>query len=150
MTLYSFLLLIHIVAAVVGLGASFGMPVLLSTVRTTSQALFAHKASEGIEKYAKVGSITLLVTGLVMGVINPYLFKEVWFIASLVIYIAVQPVVVAILPKKAKLQLEVLEKHQEEELPEEYIKLAKEIAPLHTVMLIAAVVLIILMTLKPF
>ncbi|PMC34470.1 DUF2269 domain-containing protein [Bacillus sp. UMB0899] len=150
MTFYSLLLLIHIVAAVVGLGASFGMPVLMRSVKTVSQAKFALAVSEGIEKFAKVGSIVLLITGIIMAIINPYLFKEIWYIASLVIYVAVQPIAAGLLPKKAKAQMQALENHQGEELPEEYITLAKQSAPLNNVLHISAIILIILMTIKPF
>jgi len=150
MTFYSLLLVIHIVAAVVGLGASFGMPVLMSSVKTVPQAKFALAVSKGIEKFAKVGSITLLITGIIMAIIQPYLFKEIWYIASLVIYVAVQPIAAGILPKKAKLQMETLENYLGEELPDGYNTLAKESVPLNNVLHIAAVVLIILMTIKPF
>ena len=150
MTFYTFLLLIHLVAAVVGLGATFGMPVLMSNVKTVSQAQFAHKVSKGIEKFAKVGSITLLLTGIIMAIINPYLFKEVWYIASLVIYVAVQPITAGILPKKEKLQLKSLESHEGEELPEEYKKLAQQVIPFNNVLHASAVILIVLMTVKPF
>lgn len=150
MTFYSLLLVIHLVAAVVGLGASFGMPVLMSSVKTVTQARFALAVSKGIEKFAKVGSITLLITGIIMAIIQPYLFKEIWYIASLVIYVAVQPIAAGLLPKKAKLQMEILENYLGEELPDEYNTLAKESVPLNNVLHIAAIVLIILMTLKPF
>ena len=150
MTFYSLLLVIHIVAAVVGLGASFGMPVLMSSVKTVPQAKFALAVSKGIEKFAKVGSITLLITGIIMAIIQPYLFKEIWYIASLVIYVAVQPIAAGLLPKKAKLQMETLENYLGEELPDGYNTLAKESVPLNNVLHIAAIVLIILMTIKPF
>lgn len=150
MTFYLFLLIIHLIAAVVGLGASFGMPVLMSNVKTVSQAKFTLKVAKGIEKYAKIGSITLLVTGIIMAILQPYLFKEIWYIASLVIYVAVQPIAAGILPKKAKAQLEVLENHQGDELPEEYRRLAKETIPFNNILYGSAIILIILMTLKPF
>ncbi len=150
MTFYSILLVIHIIAAVVGLGASFGMPVLMSSVKTVSQAKFALVVFKGIEKFAKIGSITLLITGIIMAIINPYLFSEIWYIASLIIYVAVQPIAAAMLPKKVKLQMEVLEKHQGEDLPEEYITLAKQSVPLNNILYVSAIVLIILMTIKPF
>ncbi|MBM7604365.1 hypothetical protein JOC75_002338 [Metabacillus crassostreae] len=150
MTFYSGLLTIHLIAAVVGLGATFGLPVLLGNVKNTSQARFAHKVSQGIEKYAKIGSITLLLTGIIMGIIQPYLFKEIWYIASLIIFVAVQPIAAGLLPKNAKLQMEVLEHHNDNELPEDYLNLAKKAAPLHNILSASAIVLIILMTLKPF
>lgn len=150
MTFYTFLLVLHIVAAVVGLGATFAMPALMTTVRTVSQAKFALNVSEKIEKFAKTGSISLLVTGIVMAIIHPYLFKEIWYIASLVIYVGVQPIAAGMLPKKAKLQMEALEGVNGDELPKEYLRLAKESAPLNNILHVAAIVLIVLMTVKPF
>ncbi|EKN67609.1 hypothetical protein BABA_12805 [Neobacillus bataviensis LMG 21833] len=150
MTLYSFVLLIHIVGAVVGLGSTFGMPVLMGRVKNVSQAKFALLVSQGTEKLAKIGSIALLVTGIIMAIMNPDLFKQIWYIASIVIYIAVQPIAAGILPKKAKLQMEILEKHQGEDLPEEYNMVAKQAIPLNNILHVSAIVLIILMTIKPF
>ncbi|MFF2445627.1 DUF2269 family protein [Neobacillus sp. NPDC058068] len=150
MTFYSFVLLIHIVTAVVGLGSTFGMPVLMGRVRNVSQAKFALSVSRGTEKLAKVGSITLLVTGIIMGIMHPDLFKEIWYIVSIVIYIAVQPIAAGMLPKKAKLQMEILEKYDGEELPAEYILVAKQAVPLNNTLYVSAIILIILMTIKPF
>ncbi|OZM58027.1 hypothetical protein CIB95_00135 [Lottiidibacillus patelloidae] len=150
MSLYAIILIIHLVSAVIGLGVSFGMPIVLRLVKTTTQAKFAHEVNVGLEKYAKIGSITLLVTGLVMGALHPYLFKEIWYIASIVIYIAVQPIVAGILPKKTAKQLELLQAHKEEELPEEYQKLTKEMLPLHNVLMVSVVILVVLMSIKPF
>ncbi|OLO42173.1 hypothetical protein BTR23_02825 [Alkalihalophilus pseudofirmus] len=85
-----------------------------------------------------------------MGALNPYLFKQIWYIASIIIYIDVQPIAAGLLPKKTELQYKALENHEGNDLPYEYIKLAKEVAPFNNVLHIAAVVLIFLMTIKPF
>lgn len=123
---------------------------MLGNVKNTSQAKFAHKVSQGIEKYAKIGSITLLLTGIIMGILHPYLFKQIWYIASIIIYVAVQPIAAGLLPKNAKRQIDVLENHDEDELPEDYLKLAKQAAPLNNILSASAIILTILMTLKPF
>ncbi|RJR05568.1 DUF2269 family protein [Candidatus Parcubacteria bacterium] len=150
MSLYGLLLLIHIIAAVVGLGSTFAMPVLMSTAKTVTQAKFSHSVAGGIEKFAKIGSITLLLTGIAMGAVSPYLFKEIWFIASLVIYVLVQPIVAGILPKKNNLQIQILEKANGEELPTEYQQISKQLIPINNIVHISAIILIILMTIKPF
>jgi uncharacterized membrane protein len=150
MTWYGLLLLIHLIAAVVGLGASFALPVLMSRPKTVSQAKFAHSTAKGIENFAKIGSITLLVTGIVMGILNTYLFTQIWFIASLVIYVLIQPIVAGIIPKNSAKQLEILENATGEELPAEYIQIDKKMVPFNNTVHAAAIILIILMSVKPF
>ena len=150
MTVYGIILTIHIIAAVCGLGATFALPIVMKLPRTVTQAKFALAINEKIEKLAKLASITLLVTGLIMGALNTHLFTEGWFIASIVIYIAVQPLVAGILPKRARQQSQVLEQATSEELPEQFISIGKQVAPINTIVHTAAVLLIILMTIKPF
>lgn len=150
MTIYTFLLVIHIIAAVCGLGATFALPFVMKLPKTVSQAKFAFEINEKVEVLAKIGSLTLLGTGLLMGFLNLSLFKEIWFDASLAIYLLIQPIVAKILPDKIKLQMKTLENHEEETLPEEYKTIAKQMIPYNNIAHIAAVVLIILMTIKPF
>ena len=150
LTLYVWILLIHILGAVIGLGSSFALPVIMSRPQTVSQAKFAFQLSAGVEKLAKIGSITLLVTGLILGALSPHLFTEIWYIASIVIYIAVQPIIAGILPKKAAAQMAILEAHEGEELPEPYHILSKQMAPYNHIMHFSAVLLILFMTIKPF
>jgi len=150
MTVYSLILLIHIIAAVCGLGATFALPIIMKLPKTVSQAKFAFEINEKVEVLAKIGSFTLLGTGLLMGFLNLSLFKEIWFDASLAIYILIQPIVAKILPDKIALQMKTLEDHEEEALPEEYKTIAKQMIPYNNIAHIAAIVLIILMTLKPF
>jgi uncharacterized membrane protein len=150
MSIYSIILLVHIIAAVAGLGAAFALPILMKAPKTVSQAKFAIAVNEKVEKPIKIGSITLLVTGIILGILSPYLFKEIWYIASLVIYAATQPIVAGILPKKMAQQREILENHKGEDLPEEYTKIGKELAPINGIAHLSAIILIVLMTLKPF
>jgi len=150
LTVYVWVLLVHILAAVIGLGSTFALPVIMKRPKTVSQAKFSFQLSEGIEKMAKIGSISLLVTGLVLGALNPSLFKEVWYIASIVIYIAIQPIVAGILPKKYAAQMAILEAHEGDDLPETYRAISKQIAPYNGIMHFSAVILILLMTIKPF
>ncbi|MDP4164135.1 MAG: DUF2269 domain-containing protein, partial [Bacillota bacterium] len=83
MSFYGFIVLLHVIAAVSGLGATFALPILMSRPKTTSQARFAFIVNAGIEKMAKIGSISLLITGLILGALNTELFTHFWYIASL-------------------------------------------------------------------
>lgn len=150
MSFYGIIVFIHIIAAVCGLGATFALPVLMSRPKTVSHALFAFTVNTGIEKLAKIGSLTLLATGLALGALNPGLFSQIWYIASIIIYIAVQPVVAVMLPRKLAEQKQILENHKGDELPESYHLINKKMAPYNNFTYAAAVVLIALMVLKPF
>jgi len=152
MSFYSILVTIHVIAAVCGLGAAFASPIISKSPKTVSQAKLCIHINEKVEKLAKYGSITLLVTGLILGALNPSLFTQVWYIVSIVIFISVQPIVAAVLPKKIKAQQELLDNHKgkDEALPEAYHQLNKEQQPFTMYVHSAAVVLIILMILKPF
>ena len=151
MNVYEWILLVHILGAVIGLGSTFALPVIMKSPKTVAQAQFSFQIAGGVEKLAKIGSLSLLATGIILGILTPYLFKETWYIASIVIYIAVQPIIAGILPKKMAAQVAILDSHNDDdELPESYKVISKEMAPYNGIMHASAVVLIVLMTIKPF
>ncbi|MFI8684386.1 DUF2269 family protein [Rossellomorea sp. NPDC077527] len=150
MSIYGLLILVHVIAAVAGLGASFSMPVVMKTPETAHQAKFSLELSKKIETFAKVGSIVLLITGLIMGIMNPYLFKAGWYIASIIIYIGVQFIVAGIMPKKVKRMAEIIHNHEGDDVPEPYGKINSELKPFNIIIHSAAIILIILMSIKPF
>ncbi|MGM0840483.1 MAG: DUF2269 family protein [Bacillota bacterium] len=150
MSMYGLLVLVHIVAAVAGLGASFAMPVVMKTPETSHQAKFSLELSKKIETFAKIGSIVLLITGLIMGIMNPYLFKTGWYIASIVIYIGVQFIVAGLMPKKVKQMAEIIHSHKGDDVPESYGKINSELKPFNIIIHSSAIILIILMSIKPF
>lgn len=114
------------------------------------QAKFALLLNKHIEKPVKYGSIVLLLTGLILGFLNLDLFKHGWYIASLVIYILVQPIVAGILPKRLKQMEQILAEHNKEDIPEAYQVLNSGLRPFNWIIHGAAIILIILMTIKPF
>lgn len=150
MTLYGIIVLVHVIAAVVGLGSAFGLPFVLNGAKTADQARFSLGLNHKIEKLVKIGSITLLLTGLILGALNTTLFTEIWYIAAIIIYLAVQVVAAGIMPKKIKRMEEIMDAHKGTNLPEEYIKLNQELKPYNTILHTSAIILIILMVVKPF
>lgn len=150
MTFYGALVLLHILAAIVGLGASFAMPVVTKFAKTASQARFALEVNAKIETLPKIGSLTLLASGLLLGYLNTALFSEVWYISSLVIYVLAQVLVIGIIPKKQKQMSEILGSHEGDDLPDSYRTVDKQLDPYVYSLHGLAVVLIILMVVKPF
>lgn len=150
MTIYGVVLVFHVLAAVCGLGAVFANPSIMKRGTTVASAKQAIDTANEVEKYAKVGSITLLLTGLMLGGLDTSLFTQAWYITSLALYLAVQPIVAYMIPKRVGKLSEMLEKQETDELPSEFIPLAIQIGKLDNIARLSVFVLIILMTLKPF
>ncbi|MBY6038137.1 DUF2269 domain-containing protein [Fictibacillus nanhaiensis] len=150
MTLYETLVVLHVIAAVAGLGASFAMPVVYKFAKTASQAQFVLHLNKKIETLPKIGSLSLLATGLLLGALNTALFNEIWYISSLVIYALSQIIVIGIIPKKQKEMEDILASHEGEELPESFRTVNKQLDPYVYLLHSLAFVLIFLMVVKPF
>lgn len=148
--MYGAVLFIHILAAIMGLGVAFGFPAIAKSAKTTTEAKFVLGLLKKMETIPKVGSIILLLTGLILGFLNPVLFKTGWYIISIVIYLAVQVIVAKMIPDHMKAQLAILENHSEENLPEEYLAIGKKSAGLERISHVAAIVLVVLMYFRPF
>jgi uncharacterized membrane protein len=150
LTVYELVVLVHVLSAVTGLGASFAMPFVMKSPQTTAQLRYSLSLNQKIEKPVKIGSILLLITGIVLGIMNPALFSTGWYIASLVIYVLIQPIVAVIMPKRFKKMDTILLEHHDEKIPESIIKLNIELRPYNAIIHSAAVIIIVLMVLKPF
>lgn len=148
--LFKLLLVFHILGAICGLGAAFALPYIMNSGRNVRSAFNAHMINAKVERLAKIGSITLLVSGLIMGFIHPYLFTTGWYITSLVLYILTQPLVAYLLPRYERAMLEVLGQAKGDELPSEYIQIAKKTKPLTITTYVLLVLLVVLMVFKPF
>lgn len=149
-TLFTVLLLAHILGAICGLGATFASPFIMKGGTTVTTAKSAHAVNQKVEKLAKIGSFTLLGTGLAMGIMHTYLFSMGWYIISITLYIAVQPVVAYLLPKYAKEMVVILEETQSDELPQSYGVIAQKTAPLNIIAQLAVFVIVFFMVFKPF
>ncbi len=150
MSFYGILVLLHVIGAICGIGAQFAQPFLLNKVKTVKQAEFALHVNHAIDKLIVAGTLTLLITGLIMGALNTYLFTQGWYIISLFLFVTIIPVAGAIVPKKAAQQAEILKSYTGEELPESYVKLRKQATPFNRYTYAATVIIVILMVTKPF
>jgi uncharacterized membrane protein len=148
--MYSILLFIHIIAAVMGLGAVFGFPIVAKSAKTAAQARYTLELLKRLEILPKVGSLTLLITGITMGILRPSLFTTGWYITSIALYLAAQVIVIGLLPKKMKAQADILAAHTGDDLPASYVDVGKQAGRLEGITHGLAALLIILMYFKPF
>ncbi|MCC3358759.1 DUF2269 family protein [Bacillus sp. REN16] len=150
MTLYGGLVLIHVLAAVIGMGPSFIFPVIQSFGTTKESLQLVNKIMEKAEKVVTIGSIVLLLTGLVMGVMNPHLFTQIWYIASIILYFVAHYLAVGFAGKRTKKAAALLNNHQGDDIPNEILTLNKTIGMAGMGSALIAIVMIILMSVKPF
>jgi uncharacterized membrane protein len=148
--LYSILLLIHVLAAIIGIGATFAFPVISNVPKNLSQLKLILGLMKKLELYPKIGGVLLIVTGLIMGFLTPAYFKEVWFTGSIALYIIIEILIYGVIGPKMKKVVPIVMAADGENIPDEYNTVAKATAPIHMVASLLAVVIIVFMSAKPF
>lgn len=150
MTLYKFLLTVHVFSAILGLGPGFVMIYIVTNAKTLPQLKHAYEIRRRIHIFVMVGGTLLLVTGLWMGYLNPLLFKQMWYIASFIMYMAALAAGPFILSPKAKPIKAMLENTEGEEIPADYDKQANDLFFYERITNILFLIIIVLMVTKPF
>lgn len=147
--IYHIVQYIHILAAVAGLGAAFGYPVLARTAKAVTEAKQILHLFEKLSFVPIVSSVTLIITSVVMAYLKPEILSHTWFISSLFVYIIAQVYVVKLLPKQMKAQLAILEAQPNEEIPAEYKQAWRRTVVIERTTQLLALLLIILVVFKP-
>ena len=84
MSFYQFLVFVHIFSAILGMGPGFVMLYIVTKATTMSEIRHAFATRHRIHIFVMVGGTLLLVTGLLMGMLNPDLFRQGWYVVSLI------------------------------------------------------------------
>jgi len=147
---YSLLVLIHVLAAIIGIGVTFAFPVISNMAKNLSQLKHTLELLKKLELYPKIGGGILIITGLIMGFITPAYFKEIWFVGSIVLYLIIEILIYVVIGSKMKMIVPVVMSAEGEEIPEEYLVVAKSTAPVHMLATLLAIIIIIFMAAKPF
>ena|SRR5699024_7072168 len=150
MTLYKLLVTIHVFSAILGLGPGFVMIYIVSKSKTMIELRHAYMIRNRIHIFVMVGGTLLLVTGLWMGVLNPVLFKQIWYVSSLVLFLIALAAGPVVLSPKSKPIKEILKNHEGPEVPEEYETYANALFFYERITNVIFLIIIALMVLKPF
>lgn len=149
-TLYKILVFIHIFSAIIGMGPGFILTRIAKSGDTMTKVRHSFALRKDLHILVMIGGTLLLITGLLMGAIHPYLFHMGWYITSLVLFLiglAMGPFVLSPRSKPIKV---LLESHKDEEIPEEYHRLSKELFRYERLENGIFILIIILMITKPF
>ncbi|MFC5406481.1 DUF2269 family protein [Cohnella soli] len=147
--MYNYLLSVHIIAAVVAIAAVICYPLIMSGARTVGQAKFALGLLEKAAILPKLGGTLLFLTGLVFGFQESSLFQELWYVASIVLFLVIVIIFAVLLPAGIKQQLKLLQQTQSDDLPEAYRLSRRRSFWLEAVANLAVLISIVFMVFKP-
>ena len=150
MSLYSFILLIHILSAILGMGPGFVMIYVISKATNLSELKHAYIIRNRLHQFVMVGGTFLILSGITMGIMQPYLFYRGWYVSSIVLFLIALSFGPFVLAPKSKPIKELLNQHTRENIPEAYYPMAKKLFFYERIENSIFILIIILMVLKPF
>lgn len=150
MTFYKLLVFIHIFSAILGLGPGFIMIYVVTKSKTMTELKHAYMIRNRIHIFVMIGGTLLLVTGVLMGILNPHLFKQGWYVVSLMMFLVALAFGPIALSPRSKPIKRLLKEYQGEEIPEKYFSLSKDLFFYERIENTLFLIIIALMILKPF
>lgn len=149
MTLYSFLLLVHVFSAILGLGPGFVMIYIVTRAENMTELRHAYLIRNRVHNFVIVGGTLLLITGLAMGYMANWFYAG-WYVTSLILFLVALGFGPFILSPRSKPIQKLLKTHQGEEIPAEYYRLSKKLFFYERLENVIFLIIIFLMILKPF
>jgi uncharacterized membrane protein len=149
-TIYSILVVIHIFSAIVGIGPGFILTTIVKSARTMEEIRHAFMLKTKVHVFVMIGGILVLVTGLAMGFIRPYLFNQGWYITSMLLYFLALALGPTLLKKYSYPIKQILQNKDRNDIPKEYFTHLNKLLKVEYVENTLLICIIILMILKPF
>lgn len=150
MSLYDFLIILHVFSAILGLGPGFVMIYIVTTAKNMQELRHAYQIRNRVHHFVMIGGTLLLITGLGMALIRPYLFTEVWYMVSLILYLIALVGAPIFLSPRSKPIKQMLAEVEGDEIPAKYEELAKDLFFYERITNIIFLIVILLMVTKPF
>jgi hypothetical protein len=144
------LLVLHVLAAIVGIGPAFVLPVLGKSAKSGSQLRFVFGLIKKVNNFPKIGGITLLVTGILLMIVSKIGFSLMWLNLSLLLFIIIEVIIIGFVEPRMKKVAQLVMSSEGDDIPSGFIDSMKRIAPLEGTVQILTILIIILMVVKPF
>jgi uncharacterized membrane protein len=84
------LVLIHVLSAIIGVGPTFFFHYLLRKNQTVSGMKHSFKTAMALTKLPTIGGLIAVATGIIMVALSDWQFLDFWIIGSLILYITLQ------------------------------------------------------------
>lgn len=150
MEFYDLMVFIHIIAAIIGMGPGFFMILPVKTATTMTELQYGYKIRNKLHGCVMIGGTLLLITGLIMGVLRPYLFAQGWFIGSLLLFLLALAFGLLVLSPRSKPIKKLLQTHPDSTIPDDYFRLSRKLFFYERIESLLFMIIIILMITKPF
>lgn len=124
--LYTLLVGIHIFAAIIGIGPDLVWNRVLKTAGNMHELKSVHKMIGKVSSVSSVGFGLLLISGLLLGLMNPSLFKTFWYVLAIGLFIVLGIYSSLTTERKMKMMQHMTETHNGEDIPQQYIELLKQ------------------------
>ncbi|WP_010098253.1 DUF2269 family protein [Ornithinibacillus scapharcae] len=150
MSVYEVLVFIHIFSAILGMGPGFMMTLIVSKPSNLVELKHGYAIRNRLHKITMIGGTILLVSGLLMGAINPYLFQQGWYMTSLLLFLVALAFGPLLLSPRSKPIKELLKDATGDQIPVEYEGLARKLFFVERIENMIFLIIIAFMILKPF
>ncbi|MFS0779497.1 DUF2269 family protein [Neobacillus sp. 3P2-tot-E-2] len=150
MTFYQFIVVLHIFSAIMGMGPGFILTTVVKSGKNMTELRHSYAIRHKLHIFVMVGGTLVLITGLIMGFMNPSLFRMGWYVISLVLFLAALAIGPLVLSPRSKPVKVLLASQKGEDIPEEYYRLSKILFRYEHLENAIFIVIIALMILKPF
>ncbi|MFC6332845.1 DUF2269 family protein [Paenibacillus septentrionalis] len=148
--MYHVLVFVHIVSAIIGMGPGFILTYIVTKASTMSELRHVYYIRHRIHILVMVGGSLLLISGLLMGILRPYLFTSGWYITSLILFIIALAIGPLVLSPHSRPIKRLLNEHVGEHIPEQYYTLSRKLFFYERIEHAIFLVIIVLMITKPF
>lgn len=132
------------------MGPGFVLTLIPKSAKNMSELRNAYLIKHRVHIMVMIGGALLLISGLLMGAINPALFRAGWYVTSLILFLlalASGPFILKPLSRPIK---ELLATYEGEDIPKQYDRLIKRLDLTEHIANIIFLIVIALMILKPF
>lgn len=144
--LFPYLKWLHILGAIIGLGASFTYPLWLKLARRQpANTRFIVNGIESVEKVANLGYVTVLITGIAMMLVAGIPFTTSWLLTALILFVSIGIVVGVLYVPAQKNQAALADNPQSPE----YLAAEERVTRILVAVILLVIVIEFLMTVKP-
>ncbi len=147
---YRIVLLVHVFSAILGLGPGFIMIYIVTKATTMTELRHAYLIRNRLHIFVMVGGTLLIITGLIMGTMNNYLFHMGWYVTSLSLFLIALAFGPLVLSPRSKPIKAFLKSHTDDDIPKKYYHLAKKLFFYERIENVIFLIIIVLMVVKPF
>lgn len=152
MSLFGLLLVLHILASVAVIGPAFVVPVIRRSAKTAGQLRFAFDITTKLAILPKIGGAVLIVTGVWLMIITTMGLSQMWLNLAILLSLLMIVIIGGLIEPRMKKIMQNLSESQDQgdEVPDEFARAMKKIAPLESMTQLLMIAITVLMVVKPF